>query len=278
MPSWGGGAPEIAITLKSDWDQKITKGPDFDVHYLTHRDYSITLYVGHHPQPIAQTDATRIKIKIGKHPVTFFVTRKDNNSHADAIIDGFFTGFQGSGVSALRVHIMIRTRNPDHLAGIFKYIETLRPLAKTNKTGSETLPKTTKERYTLTITKGKVVKEKKQNFCIIPATLTNKTKNTLRYFSMSCSWQDFYMSDNDNVQIEGARCDKNIPIIITLAPGQARTVEVRLLIRQTIYAYIISFKIAFNLVKVSNNQKSVDFYIKEKQKKKNVIWSNIISM
>jgi hypothetical protein len=142
-----------------------------------------------------------------------------------------------------------------------------------------TFSQTTKEaNYTLTIIKGKVIKENKQTFWVTPTRLTNKTNYTLRYFSMSCSWQDFYSVDNNKLQVEGTSCDKNIPQILTLAPGQSRTVEIRLLISQTMDASKIKFKIGFNLMKVSSTQKTFDFDFKEENKKKNVIWSNIISM
>ncbi|QSB25081.1 hypothetical protein [Flavobacterium sp. CLA17] len=135
---------------------------------------------------------------------------------------------------------------------------------------------TKKENYTLTIIKGKVVKENKQTFWITPATLTNNTKDTLRYYSMSCSWHSFYSVDNNKLQVEEKDCDKNIPIILTLAPGQSRTVKIRLLISQTIATSKIKFKIGFNLMKVSGTQKNFNFDFKEQQKKKNIIWSNII--
>lgn len=133
-----------------------------------------------------------------------------------------------------------------------------------------------KENYTLTIKKGKVIKENKQRFLITPATLTNNTKDTLKYYSMSCSWQDFYSVDSKELQVDGQDCDKNIPIILTLAPGESKTVEIRLLMDQTIYASEIKFKIGFDLMKVSSTQKEFDFDFNEQQKKKNIIWSNII--
>ena len=135
-----------------------------------------------------------------------------------------------------------------------------------------------KANYTLTIIKGKVIKENKQTFWVTPTTLTNKTSDTLRYFSMSCSWQDFYSVDNNKLQVEGTPCDKNIPKILTLGPGQSRTVEIRLLISQTMDASEIKFKIGLNLMKASSTQKTFDFDFKEENKKKNIIWSNIISM
>jgi hypothetical protein len=123
----------------------------------------------------------------------------------------------------------------------------------------------------------KVIKENKQRFLITPTTLTNNTKDTLKYYSMSCSWQDFYSVDSKELQVDGQDCDKNIPIILTLAPGESKTVEIRLLMDQTIYASEIKFKIGFNLMKVSSTQKEFDFDFNEQQKKKNIIWSNIIS-
>lgn len=136
---------------------------------------------------------------------------------------------------------------------------------------------TKKENYTLRIIEGKVIKENKQIFWITPTTLTNNTKNTLRYYSMSCSWQDFYSVSSNKLQVVGKGCDKNIPTILTLAPGKSRTVKIRLLISKTIDTSEIKFKIGFNLMKVSSTQKELDFNSIEQQKKKNIIWSNIIS-
>jgi hypothetical protein len=134
-----------------------------------------------------------------------------------------------------------------------------------------------KENYTLTIIKGKIVKENKQRFLITPTTLTNNTKDTLRYYSMSCSWQGFYSVNSNKLEVEEKGCDKNVPIILTLAPGQSRKMEIRLLVSQTIDASEIKFKIGFNLMKLSSTQTEFDFNFKEAQKKRNIIWSNIIS-
>jgi hypothetical protein len=95
---------------------------------------------------------------------------------------------------------------------------------------------------------------------------------------MSCSWQDFYSVDNKKLQIEIAECDKNIPTILTLEPGQSKTVEIRLLTNPTMNESKIKFKIGLNLMKASKAQNPLDLDFKEESKKKNVIWSNIISM
>jgi len=130
FPSWGNGAPEIALTVKGDWNQKTNKGPDFDIHHLT-PDIgvdSITIYVGHNPQDSVGADATATKINVGKSPVVFYVTRRDGIFHAEAVIEGFFSGLKGPGVSELKLHIMINAANSERLADLFKYIETLKPI------------------------------------------------------------------------------------------------------------------------------------------------------
>lgn len=132
--------------------------------------------------------------------------------------------------------------------------------------------------YILTITKGKIIKQNNQTYWLIPTTLTNNSRDTLRYFSMSCSWQEFYYINNDKLEIETSICDKNIPIILTLAPNQSRTVEIKLLIDQTIDASQISFKIGLSIMKASKSKAQLDFDYNEELKKSKIIWSNIISM
>lgn len=51
---------------------------------------------------------------------------------------------------------------------------------------------------------------------------------------MSCSWQEFYIINNDMLQIEPSRCNNNIPIILALAPGQNKTLEIKLIVSKTI--------------------------------------------
>jgi len=129
--------------------------------------------------------------------------------------------------------------------------------------------------YKFEIEKGKIVKEDDQTFWVIPTTFTNQTKDTLKYFSMSCSWQYFYSVDNEKLKIEQPLCDKDIYIILKLEPNQSKKAELRLLISQTKYASIINFKIGFHLVP---DQVFMDNYDFQNQLNKKIIWSNEISM
>jgi hypothetical protein len=132
--------------------------------------------------------------------------------------------------------------------------------------------------YQLSIQKGKVVKEGIQTYWEMPVTLFNNTTDTLRYFTMSCSWQSFYEVDNSKLKIEPIWCDKDIPQILVLGPGKKQPIKIRLLISQTMDASEIKFRIGFNLMKVTKDQNTLDFDHEEERKKKNVIWSNTISM
>lgn len=134
------------------------------------------------------------------------------------------------------------------------------------------------EYYKLIIKEGKWVKENKQTYLIIPTTLTNNSNDTLKYYSMSCSWQEFYSIDNDRLQIVRNDCLKNAPIILILAPKQSTTVKIRLVKTKSTDVSLIKFRIGFNLMQANNSNKKFDYNEEEQRKKKNVIWSNEISM
>jgi len=133
-----------------------------------------------------------------------------------------------------------------------------------------------KKDYTLTITKGVAIKENNRTFWVIPITLINKSKDTLNYFSMSCSWQDFYSIDNSKLQIEIAECDKNVPTILTLPPGKSRTEKIRLFTNQNTNLSGEKLKLGFNLIKPTAFQKASNF---NKENDNGVIlWSNTITL
>lgn len=132
--------------------------------------------------------------------------------------------------------------------------------------------------YSFTIAKGKVIKENNETILIIPTTLTNNTKDTLSYYSMSCSYNDFYSVDNPSLKVEGSNCDKNIPSILTLAPSHSRKVEIRLILSQGIDNAEIKFKIGFNLLKESKTEGYLSRGLSAMRQKKNIIWSNEISI
>ncbi|MCL9804885.1 DUF4352 domain-containing protein [Flavobacterium amniphilum] len=130
--------------------------------------------------------------------------------------------------------------------------------------------------YVLTVKKGKTIKRNKQLYLIVPVTLTNNSKDILNYLSMSCSWEDLYVVDHKNLTIEGSVCDKNIPTILTLAPGKKKTVALKLITGQVSGTAKKEFKIGYNLIKSTKRQDL--FQYSTLKKKKNIIWSNTVSI
>ena len=106
----------------------------------------------------------------------------------------------------------------------------------------------------------------------IPTYLKNESNDTLYYLSMSCSWQDYYLINDSKFQIVVSECDKNIPIIIRIAPHQSRKVNLEL--RSTFGVNNIdNLKIGYNFIYAKSKEDL--FSINENiQAQKAIIWSN----
>lgn len=131
-----------------------------------------------------------------------------------------------------------------------------------------------KSNYTLKIERFFKESVRGTKFWLVECTLTNYSKDTLSYLTMSCSWTDFYSVDKKDFEIEGLVCDKNIPDLIKIAPGESRQEVLRLFNRKNLIdSKSQEFKVGLNLIttKSTNNLKS-------KQKIKNILWSNVISL
>lgn len=131
--------------------------------------------------------------------------------------------------------------------------------------------------YVLKIKKGKTKKEDSRTFREIPVTLKNTTKDTLYYTTMTCSWQDYYSVDTNNLEVQTVDCDKNIESLLNLPPSKSATVLLRLLIKNPSDRNPVNFKVGFNLKKVNNKQDWMKNR-KERRHLKNIIWSNQITM
>lgn len=129
--------------------------------------------------------------------------------------------------------------------------------------------------YVVSIKKGKFLKKDGIKYYAVPVTLTNATKDTLHYASWSCSWQDFYSTDNPHIIPEDVPCDKNIPERLSLPPGKKRTVLLTLKIKDQ-SSGDITFRIGHNIVRVYDKYILRDW--KELRKTKNIIWSNPITI
>ena len=129
----------------------------------------------------------------------------------------------------------------------------------------------------LTITKGKVVTKGNDVFWEIPATLSNTSKDTLHYMSMSCSWQDFYTISTKKLNIPVSECDKNVPQRLSIPPGKSTTVVLSLMVKHPKENIPLKFKIGYDLILLADDKHWLTHSDNVNERKK-VIWSNEISM
>ncbi|WP_395053582.1 hypothetical protein [Flavobacterium sp.] len=133
------------------------------------------------------------------------------------------------------------------------------------------------DNYTLEIEKLKKSKLKNIENWLIKATLKNNTNDTLRYCSMSCSWTDYYSLNNTNFKIIENPCDKNIPIIITIAPKESKSVEIQLSKKDEKKSIQKNFKIILNLIIVKSSNNRFENENENKTLSKNLIYSNSLA-
>jgi len=132
------------------------------------------------------------------------------------------------------------------------------------------------EHYKLKIQKGSNYKKNGKTFFVIPVTITNLSKDTLKYFSLACSPEYTYLVDNEKLYKMSNICQKDFPIIIILAQNKSKTVQLTLTKDETLNNSEISFKIGLNF-KPANKPRQ-EFNIKEFINKNEVIWSNTITI
>jgi hypothetical protein len=126
LPSWGNGAPPLLLDVPAGYTSKQTKGPDFDVFYISSKTSkgTIGIYVGHHPREQV-TVSSRAAIR---WRVTDSLEGGQQVYGAEAVLQGVFNGQPGPGVSALLVHVMVR--GPDRVV-----VESLKAAAGTIRIG-----------------------------------------------------------------------------------------------------------------------------------------------
>ncbi len=112
----------------------------------------------------------------------------------------------------------------------------------------------------------------------VRVTLANRSNDTLKYLSMSCSWDSFYIVDKQNIaQIPKSPCQSNFPVQRIVLPHSSVTVKVPIIkIKDG------KFRIGMTLLKVVIEKSIFDSIGVEKtmhaNKNKNVIWSKPIKL
>ena len=121
-------------------------------------------------------------------------------------------------------------------------------------------------------------KEGSFDFLLIKTTLTNKTPDTVKYVSMSCSWQDPYTTDTGELSILVSPCDRNVPKLIQIPPDKSEETILSLTSKKSIdQLQNIKFRIGFNLV-TAKDQNEMFSKVSDLNKMKNVIWSDTLQL
>jgi hypothetical protein len=130
--------------------------------------------------------------------------------------------------------------------------------------------------YTLKASAGKFLYRDGVKTFFVPVTLTNNTGDTLKYISMSCSWYEFYHLNNPNLHYQYWGCDKNIPVLLKLAPHESKQVELEIVGKKRENKFV-KFKVGIDLIKSDERQYLDYFSVNRSGKvKANTVWSNEI--
>jgi len=119
-------------------------------------------------------------------------------------------------------------------------------------------------------------KTKRAKSITVPVTVQNNSNEELKFYSMTCSWGDFFGTDSKDIGIPGWGCDKNVPNIITIAPHKKFKRNVNITYDSTIKGGR-KYRISMSLLKPDNTERDC-FFSPEDYVRFNKIWSNEITI
>lgn len=144
--------------------------------------------------------------------------------------------------------------------------------------------------YTLTVNEGMIAKShdtlvtlfrknksEKLKYIKVPIILHNNSKNTLKFYSMSCSWSDFYGTNSKDINISTGVCDKNVPEIIEIKPHSEYQQYLPIIYNSKLKKGE-KYKISMSLNKCSNTNNSLWGFDIEEYTMFNKIWSNEVTI
>ncbi len=108
----------------------------------------------------------------------------------------------------------------------------------------------------------------------IPVEIKNNSDDTLKYYSMSCSWMDFYHIDNENLAVFNSDCNKNVLKEVIVPPHSAHRDMVPFVCKAKNLKTPISFKVGLNV------NKKIDYYTSYEDELfvYNIVWSNKVQL
>jgi len=117
--------------------------------------------------------------------------------------------------------------------------------------------------------------------CNVIVKLTNNSHDTLKYLTMSCSWDDNFRFDNYKFGMMGWNCDKNIPVTKIVPPHKTLPFIIPIICDSTVVISATRFRIGIIIIKESINRQFIDFLPMDNDLtrfKNNLIWSNEVEI
>ncbi|HTK18255.1 MAG TPA: hypothetical protein VL442_02020 [Mucilaginibacter sp.] len=119
-------------------------------------------------------------------------------------------------------------------------------------------------------------KPKRAKSITVPVIVQNNSDEELKFYSMTCSWEDFFGTDDKGITIPGWGCDSNMPNIITVGPHKEFRRDVNITYAPT-FKTGKKYRISMSLVKPNNMENQFGFFPGD-YIRYNKIWTNEITI
>jgi hypothetical protein len=118
---------------------------------------------------------------------------------------------------------------------------------------------------------------RKGTFYSLKVDIINNNDSIARFWIMSCSWEDNWISNNSLLQLYNLGCDKNILKLVQLNPRQSITFKGIIWVKESVeITKRNDLRLGFILVKeqdAPNNLTFLEIVDNKAKESKNIIWS-----
>jgi len=139
---------------------------------------------------------------------------------------------------------------------------------------SQCFSQTKKPLYSLSAETPKTIHKDGKTLWTVKTKLTNKTKDTLFYFSTTCSEQGYYSIDTNALYIDFQKCNTDQQNVIKIAPKGSRTLDLEITSFKPVTASV-PFRIVMFLFKAKdiNDRMPIETLFKSKESM-TFVWSD----
>ena len=107
----------------------------------------------------------------------------------------------------------------------------------------------------------------------------NRTKNNLRFWTMTCSWMDTWTTNNTDYRFRGCDCDANFPKEFLVSPNDSISYHGQIIKRNENSQNKANDKVRLGLILIDTTADHIFFpewrkLIDNKRKQGKIIWSN----